>query len=71
MLLVNNFGNGPAISINTSSRSLFFYNDSFFLVEFLILVLIYTSQMYLLLGILIGLARIVILYRVLIFAGPR
>jgi hypothetical protein len=42
-LLVNNFGNSPAISINTSSRSLFFYNNNFFLVEFLILILIYTS----------------------------
>jgi hypothetical protein len=29
-LPVNNFGNGPAISIDTSSRSLFFYSDNFF-----------------------------------------
>jgi hypothetical protein len=43
ILLVNNFGNSPAISIDTSSRSLFFYNNSFFLVEFLILVLAHTS----------------------------
>jgi hypothetical protein len=70
-LLVNNFRNSPAISINTSSRSLFFYSDSFFLIEFLILVLIYTSQIYLLLGTLISLARIIILYKILIFAGLR
>jgi hypothetical protein len=29
-LLVNNFGNSPAISIDTSSRNLFFYSDNFF-----------------------------------------
>jgi hypothetical protein len=70
-LLVNNFGNSPAISINTSSRNLFFYNNSFFLIEFLILVLAHTSQIYLSLDTLISLARVVILCRVLIFAGPR